>query len=45
MSLKLKYFSLVDVYASPEHFGFCKCVGGDTYVNLRPLLKGIYIVE
>ena len=45
MSLKLKLFSLVDVYASPEHFGSCKCAKGDTYVKLRPLLEGIYIVE
>ena len=45
MSLKLTLFSLVDAYASPYLVESCKCVEGDTYAKLKPLLEGIYILD
>ena len=32
-------FSPGDAYASPKHIGYCKCVEGNTYAKLKPLLK------
>ena len=45
MSLELKLFSLADAYASPYLIGSCKCVEGDTYAKLIPLIEGIHIVD
>ena len=44
-SLKLRLLSLVDAYAGQELIESCKCVEGDTYAELRPVLEGIHIVD
>ena len=40
----MKLFSLIDAYPSPKLIGLCKCLEGDTYGKLIPLLENTHIV-
>ena len=44
-SFQRKYFALSNVGVVPKLLGLCKCNEGDSYVELRPLLEEIAIVE
>ena len=45
MSFKLKLLPFANSNANPKHTGPCKCVEGNTYAKLRPLLEGVHIVD